>query len=373
MPDNTPQDLFRACLLSGATGDALGAPVEFLTLTEITHRFGPRGIRDYAPAYGRLGAITDDTQMTLFTAEGLLRAHVRGCMRGITSFSGVTHHAYRRWLETQGERAPQIGGQEFGQEIGHDGWLWQVQALHARRGPGNTCLSALRIAQPLGDPAVNDSKGRGGVMRAAPVGLYAWHNRHDPDIATATFDTAVEIAALTHGHPDGQAPAGALALLVLRLVEGVPLPEAVDEVMALLRDRSWPGSTLAAITRAVDLAHRGGEPSAAAVESLGAGWVGEEALAIAIYCALAAPDLEQALILAVNHGGDSDSTGSITGNLLGASLGTGAIPARWLEPLELREEITAMADDLWECGGWDLDWVAQGRDEERVWERYPGW
>ena len=243
MHDAPTQDLFRACLLSGATGDALGAPVEFLTLTDMTHRFGPRGIRDYAPAYGRLGAITDDTQMTLFTAEGLLRAHVRGRMKGITSFSGVTHHAYRRWLETQGERAPQI----VGQEIGHDGWLWQVQALHARRGPGNTCLSALRIAQPLGDPAVNDSKGRGGVMRAAPVGLYAWHNRHDPDIATATFDTAVEIAALTHGHPDGQAPAGALALLVLRLVEGVPLPEAVVEVMALLRDRQEFSSSSRAI------------------------------------------------------------------------------------------------------------------------------
>jgi hypothetical protein len=71
-----------ACLLGGAVGDALGAPVEFLSLAQIRSHFGSAGIRDFAEAYGRVGAITDDTQMTLFTAEGLLRATVRGHERG---------------------------------------------------------------------------------------------------------------------------------------------------------------------------------------------------------------------------------------------------------------------------------------------------
>lgn len=62
------------CLLAGAAGDALGAPVEFINRAEILRQFGPNGISDYAPAYGGHGRITDDTQMTLFTAEGLLRA-----------------------------------------------------------------------------------------------------------------------------------------------------------------------------------------------------------------------------------------------------------------------------------------------------------
>ena len=70
------------CLLGGAVGDALGAPVEFLRLSEIRETFGPALLTDFSPAYGRLGAITDDTQMTLFTAEGLLRAAAAGRTRG---------------------------------------------------------------------------------------------------------------------------------------------------------------------------------------------------------------------------------------------------------------------------------------------------
>ena len=75
--DRKTRDRVRGCLLGGAVGDALGAPVEFMERSEIVARFGEQGIRDYAPAYGRLGAITDDTQMSLFTAEGMLRGWVR--------------------------------------------------------------------------------------------------------------------------------------------------------------------------------------------------------------------------------------------------------------------------------------------------------
>ena len=73
---------FRGCLLGGAVGDALGAPVEFMSLEEIRGRFGPGGIVDYTTAFERQGAITDDTQMSLFTADGLLRAHVKSAVEG---------------------------------------------------------------------------------------------------------------------------------------------------------------------------------------------------------------------------------------------------------------------------------------------------
>lgn len=78
--DHTTQQLrsrYRACLLGGAIGCALGAAVEFDSLSGIRNRFGPEGIQHYVNAYGGLGRITDDTQMTLFTAEGLLRARGR--------------------------------------------------------------------------------------------------------------------------------------------------------------------------------------------------------------------------------------------------------------------------------------------------------
>lgn len=361
----TIRDRFRGCLLGGAVGDALGAPVEFMGHGDIVRKFGKDGIRDYVPAYGRKGAITDDTQMTLFTAEGLLRADVRGRMRGLTTYPGVTDHAYLRWLETQGQKAPI--------EIGRDGWLWQVKDLHYRRAPGNTCLSALKAKVDFGDPARNDSKGCGGVMRVAPAGLFGWQYREREEIAKEVFDLGAELAGLTHGHPSGQWPAGVLALLVMRLLEGMPLPEALQEAKTILRTRDRHQETLNALTMAEALAASGTPPSASEVEKLGGGWVAEEALAISVYCALVAKDFEHGIVLAVNHSGDSDSTGAIAGNLLGAMLGTSVIPDRWLHGVELREVVESLADDLHDFPTWNIGEMVDGGDNERVWERYPGW
>ena len=127
----------RGCLLAGAVGDALGAAVEFWTLDQIHARPRP-GRRDRLdPAYGRDRAtITDDTQMTLFTAEGIIRATVRYAHRGIAHGPSVLQRAYVRWLATQGEAPVPPAGQ--------DGWLVHVDGLHHRRAPGNACLAALR-------------------------------------------------------------------------------------------------------------------------------------------------------------------------------------------------------------------------------------
>lgn len=74
------------------------------------------------------------------------------------------------------------------------------------------------------------------------------------------------------------------------------------------------------------------------IRELGEGWVGEEALAIAVYCSLKySHNLQKALVVSVNHGGDSDSTGSITGNILGAYLGSDTIDDQWLNILEVTE------------------------------------
>jgi ADP-ribosylglycohydrolase len=356
---------FRGCLIGGAVGDALGAPVEFMNHQEIVRQFGPDGIRDYVPAYGKAGAITDDTQMTLFTAEGMLRAYVRGCMRGLSTFTGVTDHAYLRWLETQGYKSPK--------EIGRDGWLWEQKALHSPRAPGRTCISALKSKRGFGEPAVNDSKGCGGVMRVAPVGLYAWHRRSENSTPTEFFDIASDIAGLTHGHPTGQWPAGVLALLVMRCLEGVPLAESLMEAKTILKTKDRYQETLNAILMAEALAASGQPIGAGQVEKLGGGWVAEEALAISIYCVLVATDFEHGIALAVNHGGDSDSTGAIAGNLLGAALGVDAIPERWRSSLELIEVIERVADDLLDYPNWNIGEYVESTDNETIWNRYPGW
>lgn len=135
---------FRGSLLAGAVGDALGAPVEGASLDEILARHGPSGVTGMVEGRGALGSITDDTQMTLFTAEGLLRAWVRGALKGICHPPTVVDHAYARWHHTQGERCARW---EKWNEDGYDGWLVAQPELHHRRGPGNTCLSAMRASR----------------------------------------------------------------------------------------------------------------------------------------------------------------------------------------------------------------------------------
>ena len=363
----TVQGRFLGCLLGGAVGDALGAPVEFMKRTEILRRFGPRGITHYAPAYGGVGTITDDTQMTLFTAEGLVRGWVRGCFKGATSYSGVTAHAYLRWLQTQGERpACDI---DFGTD--EPGWLFQQRELHSRRAPGNTCLSALRSMSSLGEPARNDSKGCGGVMRVAPVGLFAWRLREHESPQEA-FRLGTELAALTHGHPTGALTGGVLAVLILALTDGASLPEALAASKAILRAEAGHEETLRAIEMAEALAVSG-LAHEEAIARLGEGWVAEEALAISLYCALVARNFKQGVILAVNHDGDSDSTGSIVGNLLGTMHGVNAIPAEWLEPLELREVISELAEDLYAFKDWAIGEYSENEElNQQIWRKYPG-
>lgn len=345
-------DCALGCLLGGAVGDALGAPVEFLSLQKIREGFGPEGIRDFAPAYGRVGAITDDTQMTLFTAEGCLRAVTRWNEKGICHPPAIIYHAYLRWLRTQGVLRPEPPYLEEA-----PGWLIGVNALHRRRAPGNTCLSALESGR-MGsvEERINGSKGCGGVMRVAPIGLLE---------GADAFQLGCEAASITHGHPSGYIPAGCLALMIRELVEGRTVEEAVHA--ALDRAAREPGheETTSGLRRALEQARRGGA-SPERVEALGAGWVAEEALAMSVYCALVADDgFERGVVLAVNHSGDSDSTGAITGNLLGTRLGSGAIPQRWIDVLELRAEIEALSLDVAS--------LANGyRGGEQWWQRYPG-
>jgi ADP-ribosylglycohydrolase len=325
----------RSCVLAGAVGDALGAPLEFVSsLDEIRRRFGPEGLREPAPAYGRVGAITDDTQMTLFTAEGLVLASASGRLPERSAVVRSVHRAYLRWLRTQGERSrhPTF-------ERTSEGWLARVPELQSRRAPGATCVGALasdRMGRP--EHPLNTSKGCGGVMRVAPVGLAL--------AAADPFGLGCDLAALTHGHPTGYLAAGFFAHVIRELVTGASLEAACEEAREELTRRPHHEECSDAFDRALSLARRGRQ-SPEAVESLGGGWTAEEAVAIALYCALAAPDLERALRLAVNHGGDSDSTGALTGNLLGAALGEEAIPERWLGVLELRVEIEQVADELY--------------------------
>lgn len=347
------------CFLGGAVGDALGADIEFDSLARIRRRFGPQGIADYAGRSG--GHITDDTQMTLFTAEGLLRASARFPDERSVHGPTMIHRSYLRWLMTQSQPDHIRVVRDHGAAI-ESGWLLTNAELHVARAPGATCLAALRSgAMGTITPPINTSKGCGGVMRVAPIGLAPVA---DP------FVLAAEAAAITHGHPSGYLSAGAFALMIASLVAGASLPDAVD--VARTRVAGEPGhqETTDALAAAVQLAHDEPVPAPEIVERLGGGWVGEEALAIAVYAALVARDLEHGVATAVNHSGDSDSTGAIAGNLLGAASGASVIPDRWRSELAERELVEAVARDLWVH--FDATGVAGADEHARVASRYPG-
>ena len=198
-------------------------------------------------------------------------------------------------------------------------------------------------------------------MRAAPVGMFAPVVGDDD----AVFDLASETAWLTYGHPSGFLAAGYLGVAIAALFRGDPLGIALDTADRQLQRREHHEEVARAVLTARALAAKG-RPSPEDLETLGGGWVAEEALAIAICCALAASDFGGGIRLAANHSGDTDSTAAIAGNLLGALLGEKAIPPAWLDPLELRSEIARIADDMHAA-------VTGALKAEDARGRYPGW
>ena len=336
-------DRFRGCLLGGAIGDALGYPVEFMSLDEIRRKYGKNGLTDYVLSDG-FARISDDTQMTLFTATGLLLGATRASIRGISGPpSSYIQLSYKDWYRTQMEEYPLSGP--------HFSWLDDVPELFSRRAPGNTCLSTLaKEEQGTIENPINNSKGCGGVMRVAPIGLYFGGKVH---ISLKEVDTiGAEAAALTHGHPLGYIPAAGLVHMIYLLsYEDAFIKSAAIQMLntmqVLFKNNQYIDDFTTIIEKAIRLADKAKIDDADAVSEIGQGWVAEEALAIAIYSAMRyQDDFGKAIITAVNHDGDSDSTGSLTGNILGAKLGLSVIPERFLACLELKDIITEIADDL---------------------------
>ncbi len=349
----------RGSLLAGAIGDALGAKTEFDSIDRIREIAGPDGITDFIPAYGGIGRITDDTQMTLFTLEALIRAHAQQRKTGSADVVHSLQLAYQRWLHTQGVPWDRARGPQSAVEA-PDGLLITHHELFSRRAPGLTCFGELEAYGRSGvrgtiDRPVNNSKGCGGVMRAAPIALWS-------DDLAEVFRLGAESAALTHGHPSGYLSSGCFAVIVHELLHGKRLLDAVATARAELVRHAGHEEQSAALDAALAME---GPPTPEKLERLGQGNVGETALSMSVYVALTTTDADSALLAAVNHSGDSDSTGSVCGNLVGAMYGEEALRKSWLDQLELREVIVGLADDALAEFGPD----APGDD--RWFARYP--
>ncbi|MEG1755724.1 MAG: ADP-ribosylglycohydrolase family protein [Clostridia bacterium] len=336
---------FKGCLFGGAVGDAFGYAVEFMNIEQIRELYGSDGITQLQLVGGK-ALISDDTQMTLFTANGILvgmtNEHLQGVRRSMERY---LHNAYMDWKRTQRLITNATASVSS--------WIYNVGAMHCVRAPGGTCLRSLATGL-MGtlDHPINSSKGCGGIMRVSPIGLYFDPAHYDP----ANIDMlGAKSAALTHGHPLGFLPAAALVHLINQCVYGSFAGDdalydiAADTIQALgveFGNYEKTAFLQDLLRKAVDLSKQEGL-DVAQIAKLGEGWVAEEALAISLYCALKyRNDFEQALIAAINHSGDSDSTGSITGNILGTYLGYNSIPSYLLEHLELSGVIREISEDL---------------------------
>jgi ADP-ribosyl-[dinitrogen reductase] hydrolase len=226
-----------------------------------------------------------------------------------------------------------------------DGILTGYKELFSLRAPGNSSLSSLKTGR-MGtvDNPINNSKGCGGVLRMAPVGL-------SYDDAEKAFHFGCKFAAITHGHPTGYLSAGVLAALISLVVSGKPLTESIEDSILILKADKNHEETLRLIDKTLNMVGKH-TPEPAVIEEIGAGWTAEEALGISIYCALVANDnFKKGVLLSVNHSGNSDSTGAITGNIMGAMYGLDILPEHWVAELELKELIEEVAGDLFEQFG----------------------
>jgi ADP-ribosylglycohydrolase len=307
----------KASLLAGAIGDALGWPIEFRSYEAIIDEYGSLGCTKFKLNYQGIAEITDDTQMTLFTLEGIVNYLY---LKKFTSLEESIYQSYLRWNKTQSSK--------YGSFLPANFDLMAYPQLFHRRSPGHTCTSALSsgIMGSVSKP-INDSKGCGGVMRVAPIGYF-----YDKDQA---FEHGCASAAITHGHPLGYLSAGAFAYLMSMIFEGEELKSSVAQTIAKLEPIRNAQLQVELLKMALYLS-QSDESDIQCIKKLGEGWVGEEALAISVFCSLRyESDLNRALSVSVTHDGDSDSTGSITGNILGAYLGMSAINEEWLNVLEV--------------------------------------
>jgi len=311
------KEKYFGCLLGLGVGDALGAAVEFISLEEIKKKYGASGIEDFDSWGGfEAGSYTDDTQMTLATTRGLIKSAKKQKKKGRWKPEFMVYKEYLKWLETQDDPS-------------------QVRA------PGKTCLSALNSGK-MGtmEKPFNNSKGCGGVMRVAPVGL-AYEGAN-------AFYIGAKTAAVTHGHASGYLSAGFLAELISYMKEDRDLREPIKKARQTLFLYEGHKETLEKMDEALELA-QSRESVEKSVEKIGKGFTGEEALAVSVFCSLKfESDFTSGIKAAVNHSGDSDSTGAITGAILGAKLGKEAIPIHWIEQLENAKEIKNLAEKMYQ-------------------------
>ncbi len=279
-------------LLGVATGDALGATLEFMSPEAIAENYGVhRDIIGGGSFRWRPGQGTDDSDLTWAVA--------RSYTEGPYSLDRVAG-AFLDWYRS--------GPRDIG---------------------GTTAAALDRLARD-GDPRSSGetggrSCGNGSLMRCIPTALV----RPDPDLRRREL---AEISAVTHAHRCCVDACVAYGEIVAALMENEPADTAIERAAELdLDDRVSTALEVDASLSARDL------PTTGYVI---------DSLRCAVWALRQSDSFEDLLVMLVNRGGDTDTTGAIAGGLLGVARGIDAIPTRWLEPLEYLDTFTTAAKAL---------------------------
>jgi ADP-ribosylglycohydrolase len=287
-----------------AIGDALGYPTEFMSLSKIKQQYGEAGIQDLPdPAL-----FTDDTQMSIAIAEALIRV-------GDQELDSIMEAIKEKFIK------------------------WR-HSPENNRAPGNACLtgvSNMDRGMHWSESGVADSKGCGSAFRVAPIGyLY----QEDPE---KLKQVARASGICTHGHRTAVAASIGAAYLVKLALDRVDPGEMIAKMLSFTKGISGEFDT--AISKVKNCLDWTKEEDA--LKHLGEGWVGEEAVALALYCFLQCPDDYKAAVLrGANTNGDSDSIACIAGSISGAYLGVQAIPEEWINQIEKSEYLNDLATRL---------------------------
>lgn len=330
------KDRALGCILAGGCGDALGYPVEHKKWTAILDMYGPSGICNMETKNG-VAVITDDTQMTIYTAQGLIHAFQKHC-----SFDDTVkevHKSYLRWyisLMHSETITPHLYAALYPEEELLQNDLLQdgkYDGLDTKMCRGGSTFEALES----GEMYTVDNRAPSGVrcgctMRAAPIAV-AYHS--NPEEA---FKMGCACAALTHGVRPAFLSAGVMCMLIAKLLNGTEPMDAIESTLAYLAQIPRSEALLGVLKKGVELGKNPRDCAHDDISSIGLGWRADENLAIALYCLVRyKKDIRSALIACVNHDGDSDSVGAVCGNIMGSYAGIESIPKEWLDVLQFRD------------------------------------
>ncbi|MEO0561838.1 MAG: ADP-ribosylglycohydrolase family protein [Chloroflexota bacterium] len=296
----------QAVLFGLALGDALGWPTEFRSLKQIKEMWGPDGIR-FPPDPA---LYTDDTQMTLALTEGLLDA---GLNADLDTQMNAIGEQFVDWMHNAPSRAP-----------------------------GGTCINGVERFEngiPWRESGIVHSKGCGSAMRVATIGYLYQHD------TAKLVEVARASGIITHGHPAAVAASIAAAYLVKLALDGVPPSEYLAASLEITDGISEDFDQ--AMYR-VGQAHFASEEQC--LKHIGQGWVGEEAVGLALWCVQKYPeDYVAAVRRCANSNGDSDSVACIAGGISAAYLGLDYVPANWRARCENREYLLDLSERMFKA------------------------